>query len=134
MNSIEKNHDIIEQAINNAILGTTVDEVKIKLDIETIDVTELKPYAVKVDTLFNKYEKKVYNLMGNDYMRKLCLRIKNVFENHEDLNSYQYWLKIDKVGFWLPKGKESKKFTKLSITVKIFHEPKSISVEYMLLN
>ena len=129
-----ENKEVIMNAINEMKFNEKFNEIKLKLDIEEIDVSENKAYTITVEDLFSKYDKSLYNLKGNKAIRSLCSEITEVLGQNEKLKDYKRFYKVDKVGFFNKVDKNNKIYKKLNLTIKMSHNYSTISVEFMLIN
>lgn len=126
-----------QKQIYNAIKALNINqpfqEFKLKLNVEDIDLTDKKSYKLMLESLYNKYEKDVYNLKGEKNIKDICVMLNEAFGANKDLESYKRFYKIDKVGFFNKIDKENKVFSKLNLTLKIYNNHKTIGVDFMLI-
>lgn len=128
------NVEIITDAFKAIDTTLKYNEIKfeIKLD-EEIDLTEAKSFTIEVKDKFKRYQRRVFNMKGNEAMAQLSEDIFNSLDGSL-CSSYNTYIKCDKVGFIISPTGNAMKFTTVKVNVKFYHahSPGTVTVEFTL--
>ena len=102
----------INDALSNADFSK-YQEIKIKLKIDELDLTDCTSYKKIVETKWSKYTKESYNLMSKKTIQEVCEVLSERLNEDQDLKQYSYFFKPDKTGIFNKVDKTNRKFSQI---------------------